>query len=267
MRIGKLRIGVLGLAVALLIAGSRLCSDTVTASIPSHPAAFLSPSHGVSVVAHGLKLSLAVSKSTYPRGALIRVAITLQNVARHSIAVGTTWGPECNRWGPGVQVVEAGGQIVYPPATEWLLGSCGKELFPLPLRSGGTVHRTTLAILRAADIQAVAMLGTDTLVATPRLHLHLISGPSPQLTLTTQPARITVVPGIGWGDRFYYLYSISCPVTAGETTLTGWATWTRGATGGDGVFRRSAECSSPVQWRFVGGWLDHPVAALSYPNR
>ena len=266
MRTGKARVGEMGLAVAFVIAGSRLCSDTVTASIPPHPAAFVSRSHGVSVVSHGLKLTLAVSKATYSRDALIRVHLTLQNVSRLAIRLGGTRGPECNRWGPGVQVVNAGGQIVYPPATEWLLGSCGKPILSLPLRSGGTMRRTTLAILREADIQAVAMLGTDTLVATPRLHLHLISGPSPQLTLTTQPARIAVVPGTGWGDRFYYLYSISCPVTAGETTLTGWATWTRGATGGDGVFRRSAECSSPVQWRFVGGWLDHPVATLNYPN-
>jgi hypothetical protein len=137
---------------------------------------------------------------------------------------------------------------------------------PLPLRAGGTVHRTTLAILRAADIQAVATLGTDTLVATPRPHLHLISGPSPQLTLSTHPARIAVVPGTGWGDRFYYVYSISCPVTADETTLTGSDWWTRGATGEDGVFHRSAECSSPVQWSFVGGWLDHPVATLTFPH-
>jgi len=266
MRIGKLRIGVMGLAVALLIAGSSLCSDTVTASIPPHPAAFVSRSHGVSVVSHGLKLTLAVLKATYSRDALIQVAITLQNVSRRAIHLGATAGPECNRWGPGVQVVDALGQVVYPPATEWLLGSCGKEIFPLPVGSGRTVHRTTLAILRAANIRAVATLGTDTLVATPLLHLHLISGPSPQLTLNTRPARIAVVPGTGWGDRFYYLYSISCPVTASETTLTGSSWWTRGSTGGDGVFRRSAECPLPAQWRFVGGWLDHPVAALSYPN-
>ena len=261
-----MRIGVVVLAVAFLITGSIPGSATATASLTRHPAAFVPRSHRVSVVSHGLELSLAVSKSAYPRAALIKVTLTLQNVSRHSIPLGHTAGPECGQRGPGVEVVDAGGQVVYPPATEWLLAGCGKKIFPLPLRSGGTARRTPLAILRAADIRAVAMLGTGAMVATPLLHLHLISGPSPQLTLTTQPARIAVVPGTGWGDRFYYLYSISCPVPPSETTLTGYAWWTRGSTGGDGVFRRSAECPSPVQWRFVGGWLDHPVAILSYPN-
>ena len=259
-----MRIGVVVPAVLSLITGSIPWSATVTASITPRPAAVVGHPHSVLVVSQGLKLSLTVSKSTYPRDALIQVVITLQNVSRHPIALGATAAPECDWTGPGVQVVDGGGQVLYPPATAWLLGSCGKKIFPVPLRSGGELRRKTFAILRAADIQAVATVGTGAMVVTPMLRLRLISRPSPQLTLSTYPVRIAVLPGAGWDDRFYFLYSIHCPGTPGMSK--GVPRWERGSTGGDGVFRLSADCSSPVRWAFVGGWLDHPVATLNYPD-
>jgi hypothetical protein len=221
--------------------------------------------------AHGVFLSISLARRTYPQDALVRVTVRLVNVSRRTVRVGATSGPVLGHYGPGVQVLGAGNQVLYPPAAEWVLAGGAKPVRPAPLLPGHTLQRKLLAILRGDRIQGIASLGAQSVrVLTPPLKLELTNEPAPHLTLiTSAPAEIDVTPATpDQRGMFYLTTSILClhaPDAGGnEGGGSGDARFERGTVGRDGVFRLPAGCDPPTRWSFAGGWLNHPAVTVDY---
>jgi hypothetical protein len=227
------------------------------------------------ITAHGVRLSLSLPRSTYPHNALVRVRLTLTNLSRHTIYVGSTAAPACAWYGPGVQVLGSSGQVLYPPATEWLLASCGPPILSRPLEPGRALRRTTFAILWGTAIRGVATLSTATLrkavtIESPLLYPHMIDEAAPSLTLKRQPGlQLTVAPAVPEQHGvFSFVFGVWCPGPNPPSLEGGHATgvsrWQRAPTLLGRPFHLEAQCANPVRWVFAGGWLNHPVAAVDY---
>jgi hypothetical protein len=260
------------LLLLILVFASCLTPNTSDAA---RPATTTDRAVTSSITAHGMRLTLSLRRGTYPRTALVRVRLTLMNISHHAIAVGSTAAPECAWFGPGVQVLDSAGQVLYPPATEWIMASCGPRIMPKPLAPGRTVHHTTFAILLGSAIRAVATLstatpGTATTIETPLLHLHMIDETTPQLTVPSQPSlHLTVTPATPkQRGAFLFVFGILCPGPNPPSLVGGFGTavpgWQRASTHLGRAFHLEAQCANPVRWVFVGGWLNHPVATVDY---
>lgn len=228
--------------------------------------------HRVEVRAHGVELSLSLPRRDYPRDALVRVTIRLENISRQLVQVGVTGAAVCDRRGPGVQVSTASHQILYPPAITWLLPSCGPVFLPRALRSGRAIQRRLFAILRGNHIQAIAAIGKKPVeITTPPLTVMLRSEPAPRVILrTTAPSKISVSSATpAQRGSFYYITSEMCifptPGPQGGTG-SGWGMthFAFSTPDRDGVYRFASGCEPPTRWSFVGGWLNHPVATIEY---
>lgn len=166
-----------------------------------------------------MKLALTLPASSYPEDALARVTIRLENVSRKVVQIGSTSAAICAQWGPGVQVGSNAGQILYPPATAWLLPSCGSVILPQPLLPGQSIQRRLFAILRGNRIRAVATIGRDSKeIRTPWLAITLLPEPPPHVTLgTSPPSQIDVTRATAaQRGRFYYMDNILCSIPGAQ---------------------------------------------------
>lgn len=70
------------------------------------------PGPRVAVVQAGVELSLSVQGRAYPRNAVIRALLRVRNVTHHAVEL----GGDCLNGPARVEVRDASGTIVYPPA-------------------------------------------------------------------------------------------------------------------------------------------------------
>ena len=89
-------------AAAALIAVILLVSPTYRSAI--------APIH-ISGISHGMRLSLSVPRSTYPKGALILATVRVTNVSQRLI---TSPGISCTQSNPEVEDLDRTGKILYP---------------------------------------------------------------------------------------------------------------------------------------------------------
>jgi hypothetical protein len=110
----------------------------------------------IETTTHGVKLSLSVPRRSYPRNALVRVTVRLENVSGHTVLVSGN--------NPAMVVVsDASHQVVYWPDAPFM----GQELFGQSMARRPTIHlrphhhlaRSFFVILRGPFLQAQATLG------------------------------------------------------------------------------------------------------------
>jgi hypothetical protein len=244
------------------------------ALLPSSPVHGVhEPDRTVSTTVGGVALTLAVPRQPYPQNALVRVRVTLQNVSHKPVMVDATSAPECAQRGPGVQVLNASREVVYPPAVPWVMASCGPPIFPVALPPGHTLHHAILSILRGPLLRAVASLGPlgrSRSVATPSLRITLTNDPPPTLTLVKTPnLQLVVTPSKSISSHtFYFVQGSVCPQSPPFLqSRSATPRWEPAGTSKDGKFRLLAYCASPVRWVFAGGWLNQPAVTLDFPSR
>jgi len=237
-----------------------------------------SASYSVQGVSHGLKLTLAIPKNVYPRYALIRARIDMQNISRRVVYL-PQWGAPCERLNgfddPGVEVTDGTGNEVYPPA---ISGFPEPPCAPLPnrkLRSvqpGRTLTRQVYAILRGSRISAFVSAANTTQpsgsggtlrVTTPTLNLHLTAGARPHTDVHTVAPDISadIQPTGPVQGLLHYIAWNQCP--AGSIATSGQVSAVWAPAPGTHL---SPSCSPVQTWAVVAGWLGQPVAEIQYSS-
>lgn len=225
-----------------------------------------------SVTSHGVRLSLSVPRSTYPRNALVQVDIAVRNVSNKTVLVPTS----CTGDNPAAQVLRRDGMVTYPPALPLMPGtepSCQMLSPPVPLRPGRTITGKHYVVLRGNSLRAV--VNFDLLpgvtsqsnaavvrVTTPSVRVRLIHRPAPHIKLTGAPALHAYVTGASASNQGPLLYMdwYRCQNIQATTIGGHVATWTPDPQTPVLV----PGCDEPVEWHAAAGWLGQPVAYLNY---
>jgi hypothetical protein len=239
------------------------------ALVGSVPRAHSTAARTVSIVSHGIQLSLIVPRTAIPANGLMRATIVLKNTSSRTVQLCTF----CAR--PlGVEVLTPTGAVVYPPAVPLPFPQRGPG--PLSVRQaprirpGGVVTARLYVIVRSIRIRAVAAieLTREIRVATPPLTLQLI--PSP--VTTVRSARLTVgrivavqlQPTRRPTGRLIYTDAYRCRAVTGQRgSIAGWTDWTAVASTTI-VPPLSAGCHRVVMLHLIAGWLNQPVVQLDY---
>lgn len=257
---------------------SRLVVSVSVAFLLLWPASSLARSASRSVtadtVAGGLNLRLSLPRDVYPLHALVRATIRVQNVSNQSV-------PLPSPCPPGVlfaEVIASGDRIAYPPALRSELPANCPPPPPRPtavaeLPPGGVAHVKILVILRASHLRAVASMGPPGGVTGRFLRIRLIHGETPRVQLRRAPLEALVrsrTPAQR-GPLYYDAWAIcqepgaTGPVYHGAET--GWHVVRYHSPGGylpRPQLQAGQECSQPVQWHLVAGFLNQPVACVDY---
>jgi hypothetical protein len=228
------------------------------------PLLFLSASPGqvhpprgysVRVISHSIELSLTVPRRIYPANALIRVTAQLRNVSGESVGLLGTAGPVCPRYGPGIQVINQAGNVVYPGVSSTFT-TCGGLLLPRPLQPGQMISRKLLIILRAAAIQAVVSLGTPQspiTIVTPAIRLRLGRERAPFLRAhLTPPFEATIRPSTAQQKGSLYLIQ-SCSDDFGSRVTFRWTAAPAYLRLSNGGYILRPACSNPEEWYATAG--------------
>jgi hypothetical protein len=207
--------------------------------------------------ASGLQLSLVLPRHSYPRNALVRVAVRLQNVSSSPVRI---YRDACPNGSVFVEVVNRKGQVVYPP----IVPGAGMVPCPFPiatytLRPGQAQTRHVLAILRADRLRPVAVLPGETSVSTDLVTVPLTRGHAPRVTVRPSPQPEAVVQPAGQqsGPLYYADYG-TCLDGSGWGHLR-WQSIRAAA----GTYTVRPPCHAAA-WSLVAGFLGPPVASVRY---
>lgn len=220
--------------------------------------------------AGGLKLSLTVPRSSYPRNALAQVAVGIRNISHHTVGYQTPPGVVApGVTAPQVEVLDHSGRIVFPPAMPDFPPWPGPAPSVIPVRPGQAVHTHAYIVVRGARVRASVTFtpkwgsGTERAPDTLRTHpiwVKLTSEPAPTLTLHTRPSGpvvdVTRPPGVTGSPLKISL--ASCPTPSQPLQAAFDPIWSA-------TDLRVIPGCAPVQgWDLQVAWLNHPVAALDY---
>jgi hypothetical protein len=269
----------------LLVASMAVGSVTLTSG-RSHAAvasarAEWSHAVGVDTVAHGVKLSLIVPGSVYPRGALTRVTVRMQNLSRQRLGIlpGFT-DRNCAIDNPQVQSLTPGGSVRYPPAVGSINpgplppcvggGSFGLSSYA-PLAPGASRHGNLLVILGASRLRATVALaplgrnnrvvGRPFTVVGRTVQVRLVPAPRARIAPCSAAytcLRVLPPPGAHVSGPLYYAYSARCEDAKGKVAYQQNA---RLETTGNRILHL---CNSQlIELHLVAGWLNQPVGRLN----
>ena len=222
--------------------------------------------YSVSTLAHGVKLTLTVPNRLYPRNALVRVTLTVKNVAGHTKYIRS--GLES----PSAYVLDDSGSEVYDPleplGDKTLITPMGPGLGSFPLRAGRVWQAHRYLVLRGDRIVYWMRLGrvghgnAVTVQGRPAL-LRLTEEAAPRVSITSSPMlEATIIPP--WAVSGPMLYNQQWSCQTGDSTYLSGSGWVaaKGSTVSGSEAR--ANCSAKLQWRAIAGWLGHPVADVDY---
>lgn len=220
----------------------------------------------VSTTLDGMRLTLSVPRRSYPRNALIRVAVRMTNRSHLTMPLPylSDTGRPC---APSTVEVFNDHYIVrYPPVVQARPGEplpvsppCGAPgIEPTQLRPGQTVSGSDLVILRAEDIHAT-VYARRIRVTTPTVRLVLT--PSQPLPVTVSQGAggvyATVRPRGTIRSRLYVNSVWECHEQGMvRVNAEGW--------GSQSSRRVHSGCSSPAIWYAAVGYLNRPVGVIDY---
>lgn len=220
-------------------------------------------------MAGGLKLSLTVPSLSYPRNALIRVSVSIQNVSRHVVGYLIPGVSLPGVASPQAEVLDRSGRIVFPPAMPYMPPLPGPPPSLQPLQPGQTIRVSEYIVVRGARIRASQQFtptwslsvrrALNTLTTRP-ITVQLTAAPAPQITLQQTAAGpvldVTRPPGLS-GKMLRLSYADCGDTTSGPNFEYSWS-WVHSG------LHLTAGCSPLRAWHLRVAWLDHPVAALDY---
>lgn len=219
--------------------------------------------------AGGLKLTLTVPRRTYPRNALTRVSVSIQNVSRHDIGFWTPGVGPVGVTAPQPEVLDRFGELFFPPVMSAMPPLPGPAPRVEPLHPGQMVHGRDYIVVRADRIRAsqrftpkwlaTVQRALNTLVTRPTI-VRLISEPAPNLTLrqTTSGPVVEVTRPAGVTGRVMLLSYADCGVTGSGPGFKYSFGWVHSG------LHLTPGCSPVGEWHLRVAWLNHPVAALDY---
>jgi len=213
-----------------------------------------------SMVTHGLRMTLEVPRSAYPRNAVIVATLSIRNISHHAVSIMSGLNA------PRVAVSDASGQEMYDPGTPLGDLTLAPQMGPGPESFGLLPEKSWIAhdyvILRGNTLEARVILGDvrssgqEVSINRPRLVLRLTNEPAPQVALSTPPLKAKLMPL--WRESTP-LISVSQSQCASTVTGGGWVAVKRGVMLPD----VGAACQ-PNVWHAIASWLNHPVATIAY---
>jgi len=234
-------------------------------STAAHPAS----GYSASTLPHGVMLTLTVPHRLYPRSALVRVTLTVKNVAAHTKYIRS--GLES----PSAYVLDASGSEVYDPleplGDKTLITPIGPGPRSFPLRPGRVWQAHPYLVLRGDRIVYWMRLGrvghgnAVTVQGHPVL-VRLTDEAAPQVSISSSPTlQATIIPPCPVSGPMLYLRQWSCQT--GDGTYLSGSGWVaaKGRTVSGSEAR--ANCGARLQWQALAGWLNHPVAHIDYVKR
>jgi len=253
------------------LAGTALRqSPSTDRAAPASP--LVPPSQAVTVVSHGLRLTLTLPVGPYVRNGLIRTRVQVQNVSREPIRIAGTSDGECGSSRPQVQMRASNGiyESVMPlpggpiPSCPLIPPNTGPQLRP-----GRSQAVQKLVILRSSSLRAVLLITTGrrtTLIATPPITITLGKARTPRIRLlaTSPPTARVSAHDRHSGPLYYVMWSV-CVNSHGQLTaeLFGQAWRSTHST----TLRPATGCGRVSEWHAVAGYVNQPVTMFNYKRR
>jgi hypothetical protein len=213
-----------------------------------------------STVSDGVRLTVTLQRSVYPRNALVRATVRIENVGQHTIL---TWvGDGCTSTNPFIEVFDDHGRLLDqgPTVAFDRAGGCSHVLGQ-PFRPGQVVVRHLFAVLRGRYLRAVLSVGKNLNAqeATSRLAVHLIAGAAPTVTIdqSGEPVALVQRPPGATGP-LYYSGSALCGTAADPQTTSMDLLWSPVSP------TLHSGCLQTREWHGLVGYLNQPVATIDY---
>jgi hypothetical protein len=232
--------------------------------VPQSAHATTSTGVSISSVSDGVRLTLTLPRRVYPRNALVRATLRIQNVGHHTIL--TRFGDGCAITNPFIEVFDGRGRLMDQgplivsgnPGCPTILGQ--------PFLPGRTVRQHVFAVLRGRYVRAVLNVGKSLngRLITPKLAVRLVHGKAPIVTIKQSKigpfAQVDRPPGAS--GPLYFVGSARCGSASNFQGYSSTPLWSRAAIAeGNRVY---SGCYGEQQWRALAGYLNFPVATIDY---
>lgn len=217
-----------------------------------------------SATAGGLKLTLQVTRLTYPRNALALMTVEMQNVSNHTIGYLSIGVHAPGLTVPQVEVLDSSNRIVFPPAMPYYPPLPGPGPFVATLQPGHAVTQRAYVILRGTRIRASQQFTPNPRSAVSRGLVNLRTRPI-LVTLTSESTPVASVRQ----DEGASSIEVTRPTgVTGKPLLLSYADcgfpnfaftdWTLSN------LHITPGCSPVDSWHLRVAWLNHSVAAVDY---
>jgi len=201
----------------------------------------------------GVDLTLRIPRTAYPRDALVRVTVMVQNPSRQAVTIADSGG----RLGLWVDVLNASGAVVY--SSEGQGGIPGQLIPPVEtrvLQPGQSLQTHPYIVLRGSRIRAV--VNTSARVDGRPTPIQLTRGNAPHLLVYTQPDLHAVLHPANIHQHGTPL--ITMTTTCADSPMpVGTPGWVAAPALSRSVYRVSAACGRPLVWHLAAGWPNESV--------
>lgn len=275
------------LSLAAIAAVSWLCGFAGSVDArhsPTDAVALVSASR----TAHGIRLTLTLGRNVYPRAALVRATIRVENVSNHVVNL---WGPSAGGNGvyyPEVDVLGRHGRTVFPPALHYgPVGPGQPRPFPNPLTPGQSFVRHGFIVLRGNRVRAQVPIDLNNTLPgftlrTPAIQVTLTKPDRPRTHIQGFPEGVRLEPRGPVTGRLHYMLWTQCYYAPpADVTENGLGLWTTTSTSVTTVVRAGrGEVITPacpaleaggrvgnaLQWHLIAGWPNHSTVIVDFPH-
>lgn len=227
----------------------------------------------VAIVSHGVRLTLTVPRRIYPRNAVIQVKLTVKNVSHHGVYIAS------GLQAPIAYVLDSSGIEVYDPyaplSNETLVTQKGPGPVSFLLRRGKAWEADPYLVLRGSRIGYRVIIGrfghgTEVTVTGRSVSVRLTPEVLPQVSLSTVPTlRATISQAVAVSGPLLYYSQTSCQIDGARySTGSGWSI-AHGTSIEPEFYTASgpgSQCDGTKTWHALAGWLNHPVATITYSS-
>jgi hypothetical protein len=210
--------------------------------------------------ADGVRLTSTLPRSVYPRNALVRATVGIQNVGTRTIF--TRIGDGCNSTNPLIEVFDRQGRLMsqVPSIAFDRAGGC-RHVSGQPFRPGKVVVRHLFAVLRGRYLRTALTIGKNLhgQDVGAKLAVHLIAGVATRVTIDQagEPF-VTVQRPPGATGPLYYSGSALCGTAADPQTTRVNLLWSPVSN------RLHSGCLHTREWHGLAGYLNYPVGEINW---
>lgn len=212
----------------------------------------------VETVSHGIRLTLIVPNSVYPRNALVRVNLLLRNVSNHAIVLDEQCGhrpyvEDTSRSGNRILNLRFSGEPL-------LVGGCFGSTSPR-IEPGDTVASRPYVVLEGPGIRGFDPSGR---IATKPAVVSLVSGVAPRVLVSPSKwVHATVERPAGAPGPLLISQWSSC-LEHGMPLDQSNLEWTPALGPDVSPWVSSPECQQILEWHAYVGYVGWPVARIDY---
>jgi hypothetical protein len=213
------------------------------------------------VSADGLRLTLMLPQRMFPRNALVRATVRIQNAGQRTVF--TRIGDGCTSTNPFVEVFDRHGQLMdQGPSIAFGNPGC-KHVLAQSFSPGRVVVRHVFAVLHGPYLRAVLTVGKSLHGEDvgAKLAARLIAGAAPRVTVgqTAEPF-VTVRRPLGANGPLYYSGSALCGTATDPQTTQSNLIWSPVSS------RFHSGCLQTREWHGLAGYLNYPVVSIDWKH-